>query len=200
MFELIGFCGKKQVGKDTAGQYLVEKYGYNRIGLADAVKEAYYKLNPWVFVSDEDYDKLHLNLIDDKGWTTIPDDVYSHFFKVVDLVEQLGWELAKEIPEVREGLQKMGTECGREIHGEDCWLKIAERKRTGKDVVTDIRFDNEGQWSLELGGYNINISRDNGESSDSHASEAGVHSEFWHAHVENDGTIEELHDELDKII
>ena len=36
---IIGIVGKKGSGKDTAGEYLIEKYGYVRFAFADKVKE-----------------------------------------------------------------------------------------------------------------------------------------------------------------
>src|SRR5216684_2269957 len=35
---LIGFCGQRQSGKDTAANYLIKRYGYTRQAFADALK------------------------------------------------------------------------------------------------------------------------------------------------------------------
>ena len=45
---IIGLSGYAQVGKDTVAQILVEEYGYSRIGFADIIRNACYRLNPIV--------------------------------------------------------------------------------------------------------------------------------------------------------
>ena len=38
--DLIGLCAKKRAGKDTAGDYLIKKYGYVKYSFAGALKKA----------------------------------------------------------------------------------------------------------------------------------------------------------------
>jgi len=66
------------------------------------------------------------------------------------LVREYGWDEAKKNPEVRRLLQTFGTECGRELHGDDCWVsKLRFTLDRWADegvplaVVTGIRFSNE---------------------------------------------------------
>ena len=37
--KILGICGKKRSGKDTAGEYLIQKYGYVRYAFGDPVKD-----------------------------------------------------------------------------------------------------------------------------------------------------------------
>ena len=37
--QIIGFLGKKRCGKDTSGDYLIEKYGFVKYAFADPVKQ-----------------------------------------------------------------------------------------------------------------------------------------------------------------
>ena len=37
--KILGICGKKRSGKDTAGEYLIENYGYVRYAFGDPVKD-----------------------------------------------------------------------------------------------------------------------------------------------------------------
>jgi len=54
MSVLIGICARgAQSGKDTAGQYLIDRYGFVKVNLADAVKEMLYRLNPDVYLDGE---------------------------------------------------------------------------------------------------------------------------------------------------
>lgn len=43
---IIGITGLAQSGKDTAAQYLVDNYGFNRKAFADKLKEFCYLINP----------------------------------------------------------------------------------------------------------------------------------------------------------
>lgn len=131
---IIGLTGHARSGKDTAGQYLVENYGFTRIGLADGVREALYALNP------VHYDEAGRNV-----------------GRIQDQVDKHGWDYVKGSEHVRELIQRMGTEAGREIHGYDCWINLADRKvkalgPKAKVVVTDVRFPNEAEWVKALGG------------------------------------------------
>ncbi|CAO0836096.1 Adenylate kinase OS=Streptomyces microflavus OX=1919 GN=Smic_81130 PE=4 SV=1 [Streptomyces microflavus] len=44
----VGIIGRARVGKDAAGQWLVDNRGYRRIGFADPLKEAALKLDPLI--------------------------------------------------------------------------------------------------------------------------------------------------------
>lgn len=60
---------------------------------------------------------------------------------------------------VRQLLQRLGTEEGRDKYGEDIWLKYAEcfmlmQLELGQNrfVIPDVRFPNEAEWIKGLGG------------------------------------------------
>lgn len=62
-------------------------------------------------------------------------------------------------PETRALLQRLGTEEGRLVHGEDYWTQVASvwlaahvAKGWPRFVVTDIRFPNEVDWIHSMGG------------------------------------------------
>src|SRR5581483_2011292 len=95
---LLGLMGYAQAGKDTVAKLLVEEFGFTRIAFADALREALYALNPLIpFEGD------HVRL----RW----------------LIDASGWEEAKvRHPEVRELLQRLGTESGRNVLGADVWV------------------------------------------------------------------------------
>ena len=48
---LVGLSGYAQVGKDTVGKILVEKYGFERVSFADKLREVLYALDPTVRVA-----------------------------------------------------------------------------------------------------------------------------------------------------
>jgi hypothetical protein len=63
-------------------------------------------------------------------------------------------------PQVRQWLQQEGTDRGRDVFGEDVWLRAmdARMRKVATDwgidqfVVTDVRFANEVKFIRELGG------------------------------------------------
>lgn len=116
------------------------------------------------------------------------------------LVDEEGWDKVKVwFPEVRRLLQVLGTECGREIFGQDCWVNIAFREmREDKNYVfTDLRFPNERDAVKKAKGVTLRIQREGVKAANAHSSEQvldGIDCE-----VVNNGTIEELHNNLDKM-
>lgn len=138
----IGIIGRARVGKDTAGQWLVDNRGYRRIGFADPLKEAALKLDPLI----EQIDMAFL------GVDEHPD------VRLSELVRKYGWEEAKEAPEVRRILQELGAAV-RAID-EDFWLRAAmarvqEANEAGVPaVITDVRYPNEAA-SLRRAGFHL---------------------------------------------
>lgn len=77
-------------------------------------------------------------------------DPWVNGWRLSYLIEKLGWDVAKERREVRRLLQTYGTEAGRDIHGDDCWVKKLrftlddfQRRAVTMAAVTGIRFANE---------------------------------------------------------
>ena len=48
--QIVSFSGKKQFGKSTASQFLVDNYGFVNLGFADELKNHMLILNPYVDV------------------------------------------------------------------------------------------------------------------------------------------------------
>ncbi len=176
MYKLVGLTGKAGSGKDTAAQGLTD---HHVMKFAEGVYDGVWALNPYLM--------------------TLAGDIRLQHF-----VEQVGWDKAKEHPEVRRFLQAYGTEAGRDIHGPDCWVNAWKRKYlsyTGNVVVTDVRFPNEADAIKELGGVVIEIMgppRRGGVDS-THSSEAGIGRRADMTLV-NEGTVEELHQRIRKLV
>lgn len=174
---IIGLTGFAQAGKDTFAESLVHNHGYVRVALADAVRNALYALNPTVRSSFDGRILVELQT----------------------LVDIVGWSRAKtEHENVRELLQRFGTEAGRDIHGEDCWINIAKAKIEAlapqNVVVTDVRFPNEAEFIHSLQGEIIEIVRPDFERLNDHDSEQSLPAEVINWRVSNNGTIEDLWD------
>lgn len=168
--QIIALCGFAGSGKDTAAGGLVEA-GWTRVAFADAVRDSLLAVNPKLGDGDCGPDWM-----------------------LRDAVKDFGWDECKgSMAAVRELLQRMGTEAGRKIHGDDCWIRIAKRKidaAPGNVVITDCRFKNEADAVRSWGGKVIRIDRPGVGPVNGHASEK---LEFEPDQVIlNDGTIEDL--------
>jgi hypothetical protein len=198
---VLALTGGARTGKDTVGNYLVEKYGYTRIAFADPIKQCVLALNPEVRIEHFD----HPDVVQYATYAVYP------YMRVADIVQQFGWEIAKEVKEVRIMLQRMGTEVGRDIITpaldleSSLWIEIAEKKVdtilfNGPVVITDERFDDEAGfvWNYEEG-KNIRLTNPNAPAVASHSSENGVDSGLIDIELVNDGTLEDLYKKVDDI-
>lgn len=172
---LVGITGKARSGKDTFAKALI-KHGYQRIAFADAVKEV------TALIAAE---PTHLYF----------DDVTKEEY--TDALQMTR----------RQALQKVGTEGIRKALGEDIWIRRALRLwvADGKPaaVITDVRFDNEAEAILALGGHLVRIVRPDNDglqgTAATHASEAGVSSDLIDVEIINDGTVGDLWAEAAKL-
>lgn len=174
--QVVGLCGFAGAGKDEAAKTLVARH-WTRVAFADAVREAVQALDPMF-----EYDGANER-------------------RTCDLLAQYSWKEAKAHPEMRRLLQRMGTEAGRNIHGEDCWVNIARRKilvAYSDVVVTDIRFANEAAMIRELGGRIVRIERPGVGPVNGHCSEAQeLDADDT---IINDGSIEQLHETIRQLV
>jgi len=177
---LVAFSGFKGSGKDTAAKVLIEEYGFTRIFFAEPILQALKVLNPIVW----------------------PDpDKFGSVVRFKDVLDQFGWDKAKQYTEVRRLGQVFGTEVGREFFSEDCWLQIMDKDypdlswENTRYVITDCRFENECQFVRDKGGSITWIYR-SGTGSDGHASESDVPFNYASTVLRNDTTIEDLHDSV----
>lgn len=171
MTDLIGLAGYAGAGKDTVAGFLAEA-GYQAVAFADPVYEGVLALDPLVPVNGQ-------------------------VWRVSDIVDEFGWDRAKRsYPEVRRLLQRYGTEAGRGVHGENCWVDAAMRRvgQLGDRVVlTDVRFANEADAVLAAGGQVWRVNRHGVGAANEHVSEHAL--DGWHGfswHVWNNGSLAEL--------
>lgn len=181
---LVGICGKAGSGKDTIGDYLIKKYKFKKIALADPIK----RLVKDVFVLEDH-------------------TVYDRIAREKSLKNWPKWS-------VRKLLQFIGTELFRENIDDEIWVKslwyrIAKDKKTNY-VVSDIRFPNELDFfkkHAKKGEFlsikviregcdgNVGLSLKNGVK---HASEKydlkGDHE------ISNNGTFKELYNKIDDVM
>jgi hypothetical protein len=166
---LIGLAGYARSGKDTIGKILVER-GFQRVAFADKLREFALAIDPII------WDRPR--------------------FRLSDVVEVEGWEGAKENPEVRSLLQRLGTEAGRNILGEDVWVNAALDIPPGDYVITDVRFPNELEAIRSRGGQVWLVSRPGYGPINGHPSETALSGCRFDHVICNDFDIEHMKEQV----
>jgi hypothetical protein len=174
---LFGLCGFAQSGKDTLGALLIRHNGFERRAFADPMRIMLYHMNPFVVTYSE---------------SGQPD-----LKRVRELVDKYGWEYAKKHSEVRELLQRLGTEGGRDVLGTDVWVNALFEKPYENLVITDVRFPNEADAIQRRGGKIVRIIRRDVTAANSHLSESFDLNEDYL--IYNSGTIFDLYDKFQKM-
>ena len=168
---LIGISGKAGCGKDTLGKYLCDEYRCLHYYFAKPLKEAA---------------KIMFALTDDQiANKEVPIEPWGISPRKI-------WQL-------------LGTEVGRGIDPA-IWIKNAEmfvKSVPGRTVViTDCRFDNEAIFIRNRGGVVINIVRDQQGiiAENKHSSEGGLRPDNIDMTIKNNGSIEDLCNEVTYMI
>jgi hypothetical protein len=171
----VGIIGRARAGKDTAGRWLVENRGYERVAFADVLKDVALRIDPIVSV----------------GYpceaTRLSETVAGQF----------GWESAKETGDVRRFLQELGASI-RAIDP-DFWLRAALAKAdainadAGRPVViTDVRYANEAAALRARGWHLVHIDRP-GVPHLVHESEGALTADDADYAIANVGDVSSLH-------
>ena len=178
---IVGFSGYLRSGKDTAAKALLAE-GWEHRSFAKALKDMAYALNPIVEV---------------RG-VTPP-------LRLAGVVDALGWERAKDAyPEIRALLQRLGTDAGRKVLGDDIWVETAIKNWMADGwsenaVFTDVRFPNEADAIRLRGGMVIRVTRLGTapvSAAEVHPSETALDGYEFDAWINNNGTVEQLHNEV----
>ncbi len=182
---ILGIAGKLRSGKDTVADMLIADYGFKKLKFAEKVYEGLWEINPII-----DFER-----IDDKyGFISFIE------VRLQEVVNTFGWENCKDkYPEVRRLLQAYGTEGGREIHGENCWVDILKRQIEAEPnqnfVISDMRFKSELDMVHSIGGETLRVVRPSQASQTStHISEAYL--EDVQHEIINDGTLVDLENKV----
>ncbi len=177
--EILGISGWARNGKDTIADHLIAEYGYERVSFAAPMKDALYKLNPKITID---------------GVMGVP---------LVVGVDVYGWDGLKEHgPEIRELLQRFGTEVGREMWGEDFWVNAAidSIEDGSKMVVSDVRYPNEANAIKKLGGEVWRVVRPGYGAANDHPSEHALNDYEFDRVLDNDGSVPLLYDVVDSVL
>lgn len=178
---LIGLSGYARSGKDEIAKVLVEEFGYTRRAFADALREMLYALNPLVYVNETSTD--------------------FEAFRVAEIVDEIGWEAAKtQYDEIRSLLQRLGTEAGRNVLGQDIWVRTCLDDHPEQMVIPDVRFPNEKTAIENAGGIVIRVTRPGIEAVNAHISERALDGEIFSYAIANKGTLDDLRETVRAIM
>ena len=207
---IIGVCGFIGSGKDTIADYLTNFHGYRRESFANSLKDAVSQVFGW------DRTMLEGRTKQAREWREQVDPWWAERLGMPELTPR--WIL-----------QYWGTEVCRKGFNDDIWIASLENKlRNSKDdiVISDCRFPNEIKSIKNAGGIVIRVKRGpepewykdaadmnagdhcmnyalakmRMEQRKIHASEtAWVGTKFDHV-LENDGTIDELYQQVLSVI
>lgn len=175
--KLIGLCGRKGSGKDTAAKALAEQYGYKIVKFAAPLKAMVNALLDSQGVSLQ----LRERMIEG------------------DLKEVPTGYLGGRSP--RYAMQTLGTEWGRDLIDKNFWTQAFVNQinfnENTRYVCTDMRFANESSIVKELGGLRVRISRVTQHNQFSaHPSEAEIDNLVVDKELTNDSTIEAIQNKL----
>ena len=188
-YKVIGLSGWARSGKDTVGEILRARHGFELISFANVLKECVYALNPVVHEFPGD------------PWDQQNDP--DEYWRVQDIVDKYGWDEAKEdFPEIRRLLQFFGTEVGRNIIDEDIWVNTAFRKMEAGNMyaITDVRFKNEARKIQQVGGVVCRVQRPNNYPVNAHSSEHDLDDyEFDHT-LDNSGDMVYLEHQVEHLL
>ena len=194
MIRVIGICGLIGSGKNTAAEHLMREHEYLGVSFAETLKDAASCIFGW------DRDMLEGSTSADREQREIKDEWWS---------ERLGFDVSP-----RYMLQFLGTEVMRNNLHTDIWSLATEKRLIemsqeypwAKFVISDVRFPNEVAMIRRLGGKVIHVRRGDlpewfgQDPDDIHASETAWNNERFDATIRNDGTIEELNQNIDNLL
>lgn len=170
---IIGLSGYAQSGKNATAELLVEKEGFRQIAFADGLRRCVEALDP---------------IVDYIGISPL---------RYNEAMARYGYETAKaEFPEFRGVLQRMGTEVGRNLLGENVWVELTfatiRSEPEANWVITDCRFPNEFDAIKANGGRVLRVTRPGHEACNDHVSEHALDGHSFDGYIDNAGTLGSL--------
>ena len=208
---IIGICGLIGSGKDTAADYLVGFHGFRRDSFAGTLKDAVSAVFGW------DRELIEGRTPEARAWREQVDPWWAERLGMPHLTPR--WIL-----------QWWGTEVCREHFHDDIWIAALESRlarRADHTVISDVRFPNEIKAIKQQGGrivwiqrgellewYNAAVSVNQGEYGNLswslskhkleklgiHASETSWIGTKFDAVIDNNGTVEDLYNQLRTLV
>lgn len=172
---VLGVTGFLRSGKNTVTSLLAKHYGFQQYAFADALRKMAAAINPSIDLdgaADVLLNELH-------AATGRPEEHrYKGVWRYADLVQAVGYDRAKDVPDFRLFLQRLGTEGVRGTFGPNAWVDaLAHRVRTEQPervAISDTRYESEAAWIHAQGGKLWRINRPGVGGTDPHPSETTI--------------------------
>jgi len=191
---LIGLNGRLKSGKDSTFKIIQDLYPEaERVSFAESLKvsaASSLKISRELMEALKEHENINFT-IDNVGHIIgqLPTDLP---------VELTHWHM-----NMREYLQRYGTEAHRQIFGDSFWIDQALPLTTDHSnrllVVTDMRFPNEVQRVQDLGGICVKVEREVSTAHGSHASEQNV-DDMMDMTLDNTGTMDDLRGNVETLM
>lgn len=208
---IIGITGRINSGKDTVANYLTTAHGFTRMSYAGPLKDAVSAIFGWDRIMLEGTTK------ESRMWRDQVDTWWAERLNIPNLTPR--WIL-----------QQWGTEVGRRAFHDDIWIASIENKirqlSSQNIVISDCRFANELKAIKNVGGKTIRVERGSNPSwyhaaniynkgpnfpdyqtAEKYLKDHGIHASEYSSVgleydyiIDNDGTIDELHKQINSII
>ncbi len=185
------FTGLKRSGKDTCADYLVENYGFQKYALASPMKEIAKIIFGW---EDKDMQGDKKEYVWDK-----------YGFSPREFLQLFGTELMQH--KMCELSPKFKEAVGRNIWVSrfiDLYYKETHKEKPQNLVISDLRFPHEQAYInkciTKSPAVYIRVERDTDVPPDTHSSEASVAVIDTNYTVTNNGSIDSLYMQLDRIM
>lgn len=141
--QTIGLVGLAGSGKDTVGLYLKQQYGFETVAFADAIKDCVAAIFMW------DREALAGRTPETRAWR--------------EQIDQW-WAEKLEIPHFtpRWAMTNFGTDLVRRYFHNDIWILNTERRIAqmgGKVAITDVRHTDEFRMMERIGGTKLRVKR-----------------------------------------
>jgi hypothetical protein len=180
---LLGITGRKYNGKDTAAEYLVKKYGYMQLTMAEPLKE----MCKIAFGFNQR--QLHGDLKEtiDSNWGISPRNALQ--FLGTDIFRN---QIHKLIPNIDDKfwIKCMVTRIN----------KLKEENPNIRIVISDIRFPNEISMISGLEGTLMRVVRPSINNDDCHESEKLISSLNVSYEIFNESTLDDLYTKIDVVM
>lgn len=191
---IIGVCGRKRHGKDTIGNILRARYGFQSCAFADPLKRVVMDIYglTWNQCYGETEDKEPV----DPRWG----------LSARVILQRLGTDIARSIHEetwIKNTLNNIQSACAGTgyIVRDDIGRKFVTRPNGISEtawVITDLRFPNEAEAIQRIGGRVIRVVRPSlGIPTDEHPSETSVDLVRPDIEIVNDGDVLDLRHKLE---